>query len=333
MTDELIRDFSQLSPDIVIDALEAQNYCADGRILALNSYENRVYQIYLEQGQILIAKFYRPGRWTDEAILEEHQFTRELAEVEIPVVSPIVNQAGDSLHHFQGYRFALFPRQQGRTPEICDFDTLSWMGRYLGRIHQMSRREAFLTRPSIDLASYGYKSRDYLLEHQLVPTHLQKDYFTILELALAGVAECYKSAGQLNLLRAHGDCHWGNILWSDSSTGAGPWFVDFDDARNAPAIQDIWMLLSGSRSEMQAQLISIIDAYSDFMEFDQRELALIEALRTLRLVHYSAWLAQRWSDPAFPIAFPWFASDTYWLERTQELREQIELMQQAPILI
>ncbi len=333
MTEELIRDFSQLSPDLVLDALEAQNYQADGRILALNSYENRVYQIYLEQGQILIAKFYRPERWTDAAILEEHRFSQQLAEAEIPVVSPLMDQHGQTLHNYGGYRFALFRRQQGRTPELSDQNTLSWMGRYLGRIHQISQQQMFSHRPTIDLQHYGVQSRDYLKNHQCVPSHLQQNYFAVVDQALLAIADCYQSAGPLSLLRAHGDCHWGNILWSESSVDAGPWFVDFDDARNAPAIQDLWMLLSGSRSEMQSQLACIVDAYTDFMDFDSRQLQILEALRTLRLLHYSAWLAQRWSDPAFPLAFPWFGSDSYWLERTQELREQIDLMQQPPLLI
>ena len=318
--------YAPLTPDFILNALENAGLACDGRLLALNSYENRVYQVGIEDGAPVIAKFYRPGRWSDEAILEEHAFTQQLAEAEIPAVPPILVQ-GKTLNAFQGFRFAVFPRRGGRAPELSDPDTLEWLGRFIGRIHAIGATEKFQYRPTLDVHSFGDESRDYLLSHRFIPADLEAAYRSVSAEALEHVRDCFDRAGQVRTLRLHGDCHMGNVLWTDE----GPHFVDFDDCRMGPAIQDLWMLLSGERSDMTRQFSDVLAGYEDFCEFDPRELHLIEALRTLRLMHYSAWLARRWEDPAFPHNFPWFNTQHYWQDRILELREQIALMQEAPI--
>jgi Ser/Thr protein kinase RdoA (MazF antagonist) len=318
--------FAGLTPDTVLDALENIGFYGDGRLLALNSYENRVYQIGMEQGPPVVAKFYRPQRWSDAAILEDHAFVQELAEREIPVV-PALSIADNTLHRFEGFRFAVFPRHGGRAPELEDSKTLEWMGRFLGRIHAVGAMQPFQVRPTIDIASFGEEPRDYLLAHGFIPDDLAQAYRSVVAQALDGVRYCYERAGAVSMLRLHGDCHAGNVLWTDS----GPHFVDFDDCRMGPAVQDLWMLLSGERADMVRQLSDVLAGYEDFFDFDPRQLHLIEALRTLRLIHYSAWLAQRWDDPAFPAAFPWFNTQRYWQERILELREQIALMDEPPL--
>lgn len=323
--------FADLTPDLVLDAVDSCGLHCDGRLLALNSYENRVYQLALDDAPAVIAKFYRPQRWSDAAILEEHQFVRELVEREIPVVPAIVNAAGDSLHQYHGYRFALFPRQSGRAPEIGDAATLEWLGRFIGRIHAVGAMQTYIHRPALDQQTFGIAPRQWLLEHDFIPPDLLQAYASVSQQALDGIARCYERAGDVQMLRLHGDCHMGNVLWLESGEQAGPHFVDFDDSRMGPGIQDLWMLLSGSRAEMQSQLTDILVGYEDFFDFDARQLHLIEALRTMRLLHYSAWLAQRWDDPAFPAAFPWFNSQRYWQDRILELREQIALMDEAPL--
>ncbi|HWV17294.1 MAG TPA: serine/threonine protein kinase [Rhodocyclaceae bacterium] len=317
--------FSTLMPDQLLDALESVGLRPDGRLLALNSFENRVYQVGIEDAPPLIAKFYRPARWSDAAILEEHAFTAELAEREIPVVPPLA-VAGHTLHHHAAMRFAVFPRQPGRAPELDDPDTLRWMGRFLGRIHAVGALASFAERPAISLQSFGVDSRDYLLQHDYLPPDLLAAWRSVADQALDGVANCYERAGRVAELRLHGDCHMGNVLWLD-----GPHFVDFDDSRMGPAVQDLWMLLGGDAQEAALQLAHVLEGYEQFHDFDDRELHLIEALRTLRLLHYSAWLARRWSDPAFPRTFPWFNTQRYWQERILELREQVALMQEAPL--
>ena len=321
--------FSTLTPDQLMDALESVGLHPDGRLLALNSFENRVYQVGIEDAQPLIAKFYRPARWSDAAILEEHAYTAELAGREIPVVSPLLI-GGHTLHHHAGMRFAVFPRQPGRAPELDDPDTLRWMGRFIGRIHAVGALRPFLERPAISLQSFGIESRDYLLEHDFLPPDLLAAWHSVADQALEGVAHCYERAGKVAELRLHGDCHMGNVLWS-MGEHSGPHFVDFDDSRMGPAVQDLWMLLSGDVEEASIQLAHVLEGYERFHEFDDRELHLIEALRTLRLIHYSAWLARRWTDPAFPLTFPWFNTPRYWQERILELREQVALMQEAPL--
>jgi Ser/Thr protein kinase RdoA (MazF antagonist) len=318
--------YATLTPDRVLDALESVGLRGDGRLLALNSYENRVYQVYLEDAPTVVAKFYRPARWSDSAILEEHEFTRELAEREIPVVAPTV-LADRTLHEFEGFRFAVFPRRGGRVPELDDPRTLEWIGRFVGRIHAVGAVRPFAHRPALDIASFGEEPRDYLLGHGWIPPELKEAYSSVVNMALDGVRRCYERAGPVAALRLHGDCHAGNVLWTDD----GPHFVDFDDCCAGPAVQDLWMLLSGERSDMVRQLGDVLAGYEDFRDLDPRELHLVEPLRTLRLIHYAAWLARRWSDPAFPAAFPWFNTQRYWQDRILELREQIAAMEEPPL--
>lgn len=318
--------YAALSPDCVLDALDSVGLRGDGRLLALNSYENRVYQVGIEDGPPLVAKFYRPGRWSDAAILEEHAFVAELAQQEIPVV-PALEIDGRTLHTYQDYRFAVFPRKGGRAPELDDPAVLEWAGRFIGRIHAVGRARPFAERPALTVETFGREPRDYLLGNGFIPPDIRAAWTTTVDCALDGVARCYERAGDVALLRLHGDCHGGNVLWTD----AGPHFVDFDDARMGPAVQDLWMMLSGERGDMVRQMADILAGYEDFCDFDSREMHLVEALRTLRLLHYSAWLARRWDDPAFPTAFPWFNTQRYWQDRILELREQIALMDEPPL--
>ena len=323
--------YSGLTPDTVLDALASADFAGDGRLLALNSYENRVYQAWLDDAggpSSVVAKFYRPGRWSDAQILEEHAFAAELAEREIPVVAPLA-AASKTLLEVRGFRFAVYPRRGGRTPELEDPETLEWMGRFIGRIHAMGATRPFAERPALDPETFGREPREWLLSSGFVPADLLEAWKSATALALEGVARCYERAGEVRTLRLHGDCHAGNVLWTDD----GPHFVDFDDCRSGPAIQDLWMLLSGDRASMTRQISDVLAGYEDFQEFDPRELHLLEALRTLRLIHYSAWLARRWDDPAFPAAFPWFNTQRYWQDRILELKEQIALMQEEPLQV
>ena len=319
--------YSSLTPDVVLNALEGIGLPCDGALLTLNSYENRVYQLGLADAPPVVAKFYRPGRWSDAAILEEHAFTLELQAREIPVVAPLALAGGKTLHAAEGFRFAVFPRRGGRAPELDRPDTLQWMGRFLGRIHAVGAVMPFRERPTLNIASFGEDSRDYLLAHGFLPEDLLDAWRSVADQALDGVGHCYERAGTTQSIRLHGDCHAGNVLWTEE----GPHFVDFDDCRMGPPVQDLWMLLSGERADMTRQLGDVLAGYKDFCEFDARELHLVEALRTLRLLHYSAWLARRWEDPAFPAAFPWFNSQRYWQDRILELREQIALMEEPPL--
>lgn len=327
----LPQSFAGLTPELVLDAVESSGMRSDGRLLALNSYENRVYQIGMEDSAPVVAKFYRPLRWSDSAIEEEHDFVNELLAHEIPVVPPLPAADGSGLRHYLGYRFALFGRQGGRAPEAGDPATLEWLGRFIGRIHAVGATGCYHERPTLNPETFGVQPRVWLLEHDFIPPDLMAAYASVSQQAIEGIRHCFDRAGDIRQLRLHGDCHLGNVLWLESGPQAGPHFVDFDDSRMGPGIQDLWMLLSGSRSEMQGQLTDILAGYEDFFEFEPRQLYLIEALRTLRLIHYSAWLAQRWSDPAFPVAFPWFNSQRYWQDRILELREQIALMEEPPL--
>ena len=324
----LEQPFQKLSPDCVMDAMCSIGLFPDGRLLALNSYENRVYQVGMEEGPPLIVKFYRPNRWSDAAILEEHRFVDELYSGEIPVV-PASVIGGTTLHVFEQFRFSVFPRQGGRAPELDQTEVLEWTGRMMGRIHAVGQKRRFEHRPSIDRHTFGEQARDYLIAHNFIPHELQEAWTTVINMALQEVAACYQRAGDIRTIRLHGDCHSGNLLWTDH----GPHFVDFDDARNGPAMQDLWMLLSGSKAEMAVQLSVVLEGYEQFADFNTRELHLIEALRTLRLIHYSAWLAQRWHDPAFPAAFPWFNTTRYWQDRILELKEQVALMQEPALTL
>ena len=335
------RPYADLTPDRMLDALESVGLRGDGRFLALNSYENRVYQVRLEDGSTVVVKFYRPGRWTDAQIAEEHAFVEELAAREIPVVAPMrlpvadaasgaASRAGTvaaegripTLAHFQGYRFAVYPRRGGRAPELDQPGTLERIGRFIGRIHGVGGTTTFVERPTLDVETFGVEPREWLLANEFIPPDLLPAWSDITERALQAVREAFARAGDVRIRKLHGDCHAGNILWTDD----GPHFVDFDDARNGPAVQDLWMLLSGDRASMTRQMAELLAGYEDFAEFDRRELALIEPLRTLRLLHYSAWIARRWDDPAFPAAFPWFGTQRYWQERVLEMREQVGAM-------
>ena len=313
--------YAALTPQLVLDACEQAGFRGDGRLLALNSYENRVYQVWLEEGAPIVVKFYRPGRWSDAQIEEEHAFARELAAAEIPVVAPLASGT------HADFRLAVYPRRGGRTPELEDKRTLEWIGRFIGRIHAVGTTRGFKSRETLDLQSFGHEPRRFLLASNFIPADLRAAWEAATEQALALVAHCYARAGELKMIRLHGDCHAGNILWTDD----GPHFVDLDDARMGPAVQDLWMLLSGDRAAMTRELRDVLAGYEQFMPFERRELNLIEALRTLRLIHYSAWIARRWDDPAFPAAFPWFNTQRYWQDRILELREQIALMQEEPL--
>jgi len=318
--------FANLNPECVLDALDSVGQFADGRLLALNSYENRVYQVGMEEGPPVVVKFYRPERWSAAAILEEHAFVAELAEREIPVV-PALTIGGATLHEFSGFRFAVFARRGGRAPELDDPATLEWTGRFIGRIHAVGALASYAKRPGLTIDTFGVEPRDYLIANDFIPPELMAAWRSVIDQALDGVRRCYDRAGQVPVLRLHGDCHAGNVLW----TGDGPHFVDFDDSRMGPAIQDLWMLLSGERGDQVRQMSDILAGYEDFCEFDPRQLYLVEALRTLRLIHYAAWLARRWDDPAFPAAFPWFNTQRYWQDRILELREQVALMDEPPL--
>ena len=320
--------YQALDPDRILDAVEGTGLRCDGHLHALNSYENRVYQIGLEDDGFIVAKFYRPGRWSDEAILEEHAFAWELAEREIPVVAPLRDEGGEALHHHGEFRFALFPRRGGRWPDLDNPDNLLWLGRFIGRIHAVGSVEPFRHRYALSIEHFGDASYRYVLERGFIPPALEVPYRSLAEDVLKQVRRCYERAGTVTSIRLHGDCHPGNILWTD----AGPHFVDFDDCLMGPAIQDLWMLLSGERRDMTAQLAEILDGYTEFCDFNPRELNLVEALRTLRMLHYSAWLARRWEDPAFKQAFTWFNTQRYWEEQILALREQAALLDEPPLI-
>jgi Ser/Thr protein kinase RdoA (MazF antagonist) len=323
------RPYQDLTPDLILDAVESFGVAASGGMLALNSYENRVYQVGIEDAAPLIAKFYRPQRWSDEAILEEHAFALELAALEIPVVAPLPDSAGRTLLEHEGYRFALYPRRGGRWPDLEDPDKLMWLGRFIGRIHAVGAVRAFRHRPGITVEGFGTDSYQFLLERGFVPAALAPTYREVVEEVLGEVGHAFAAVPALRRIRLHGDCHPGNILWTDQ----GPHFVDLDDCRTGPAVQDLWMLLSGERAEVTRQLAEILEGYEEFHDFDRRELRLIEPLRTLRIIHYSAWLARRWEDPAFPQNFPWFNTAKYWEEQLGILREQLERIAEAPLQV
>jgi Ser/Thr protein kinase RdoA (MazF antagonist) len=320
--------FRELAPDRILDAVESLGYRCDGHLLALNSYENRVYQVGIEDAPALVGKFYRPGRWSDEAIQEEHDFSLALAELEIPVVPPLLDDGGASLHHFGPYRFALYTRRGGRAPDLEDPDSLEQMGRLIARLHNLGELKAFEHRPTLTIEFFGEESHRYLLEQGFIARELETPYRSLCEDLIEQVRACWGRAGKPALLRLHGDCHPGNILWTDQ----GAHIVDLDDSRMGPAVQDLWMFLSGDRAHMTARLADVLEGYTQFRDFDPRELNLIEPLRTLRMMHYAAWLARRWEDPAFPRAFPYFNTERYWGEHILALREQAALMNEPPLV-
>ena len=318
--------YSALTPDVVIDAVEASGHRCDGRVLALNSYENRVYQVGCEDGPPVVAKFYRPGRWSTAAIREEHEFALELARAELPVVAPEMS-SGRTLHEMGGFRYAVYPRCGGRWPELATAEERRWMGRFLGRIHAVGAARPFRHRTVLDWQVWGEQTVAYLLEEGWIPSHLETAYESLTRDVLALVEQRFAEAAPYRRIRLHGDCHPGNVLWADD----GPHFVDMDDCMSGPAVQDLWMLLSGRPEEMRVQLHDLLEGYEAFARFDHRELVLIEPLRTLRLVHYAGWLARRWTDPAFPRAFPWFGETRFWEQHVLALREQMAAMTEAPL--
>jgi Ser/Thr protein kinase RdoA (MazF antagonist) len=319
-------DYSQLSPDTVIRAVESTGRYSDARVLALNSYENRVYQVGIEDELPLIAKFYRPQRWSDAQIREEHTFARELAAAELPVVAPLADSDGETLFSFEGYRFALFPRRGGQAPEPGDLEQLHRLGMLLGRMHAVSRRQPFAHRAALTLERFLDTPSRTVMQPGFLPATLTPRF----ERVIARLRELIGATGLETFasIRTQGDCHPGNIIWTRDD---GPWLVDFDDCQAAPAIQDLWMLLAGTRREQELQVAELLDGYETFCEFDNRELALVEALRSLRMVHYAGWLASRWEDPAFPRHFPWFNTESYWQAHVAELEEQLVLLAEPPL--
>ena len=319
--------YYRLNPDTVLQAVDTTGLLTDGRLLALNSYENRVYQVGIEDADPVITKFYRPGRWSNEQILEEHSFSLELAEAEIPLIAPMCI-SGRSLFEHEGFRFALFKRQGGHAPELEDRETRLWLGRFIGRIHAVGKSRPFEFRPALTPERFGDDSVTTILEGRWLPPHMETAFESLIGDLMTHIRAAYQRCGNVHAIRLHGDCHPGNLLWRD-----GPYFVDMDDCQSGPAIQDLWMLLSGDSHEMAEQLGDIIEGYRQFCDFDLRELQLIEALRTLRMLHHAAWLARRWEDPAFPIAFPWFDSPRYWEDLVLSLREQLSAMQEPAIYL
>jgi len=320
--------YDALTPDLVIDAVESVGYLSDARLLALNSYENRVYQVGIEDADPLIVKFYRPNRWSLEQILEEHRFSLDLQAAEISVVAPLEDAEGSSLHQFANFQFALFPRRGGYPPELDNLDNLLVLGRTLGRIHALGRAESFQHRHQLSVEQMLAQQREYLLEH-FIPRELQPAYESLTADLLKVVSSIYSEISPEDQIRVHGDCHVGNILWRDETAH----FVDLDDCCTAPAVQDLWMFLNGERHDRQLQLSELIEGYSEFCDFDPRQLRWIESLRTMRLVNYAAWLARRWEDPAFPRSFTWFNTERYWAEHILELREQLAALQEEPLTL
>lgn len=311
----------------MLDAVEELGFETDARIFALNSYENRVYQVGVSDSRFLIVKFYRPGRWSREQIQEEHAFLRELAGLEIPVVPPMEFEGKGSLLQFREFFVAVFPQFIGRPPELDSLDNLLIMGRYIGRIHAAGEQDSFRARETISVERFCVDSREFLLANDFLPVDLVPAYETLSAELVSKVQQRFAEVKNLRTLRIHGDCHPGNVLWRDDV----PTFVDFDDSVTGPAIQDLWMMLSGDRNQRQAQLLELVEGYNEFHEFKVRELALVESLRTMRLMHYAAWLARRWSDPAFPLSFPWFNTQRYWSEHILELREQMAALDEPPL--
>ena len=322
--------YQRLDPDTVINAVESTGRHSDARILALNSYENRVYQVGLEEGEPVIAKFYRPHRWSVEQILEEHQFTQILYDQEIPVVPPLVinpDPSTPTLSRFDLFYFSLYPRQGGRAPELDNLDHLHQLGQFIGRIHVVGASIKFNYRISLSVKAFAYDSVAYLLENNFIPKDVRPAYESIVKEVQAAIEQNSPESSELEKISLHGDCHPGNVLWRDDR----PHFVDFDDAITGPAIQDLWMLLSGDNANKQRQLAEIIEGYEVFRSFDLRELRLIEPLRAMRVLNYNAWLAKRWHDPAFPMSFPWFNTPRYWSEHILELKELLTSLHQPSL--
>ena len=328
-------DYAELDPGRVLDALDTVGLRGDGRLLQLNSYENRVFLVHLEDGQAIVAKFYRPARWSDEQLLEEHRFALDLHADEVPLAAPLTLQAcgaellGDppTLARWHGLRFCAAPRQGGRAPELEDLEVLEVLGRFIARIHRIGRQREFAHRPRWAGRGPGDLAVEAVRASGCLPFELEGRWYGMAERCLQAVQHAFDAQPGLRVQRLHGDCHPGNLLWTP---GGGAHFVDLDDAVTGPAVQDLWMLLSGDPTQAQAQTRALLAGYEQVLDFDRRELALIEPLRTLRMIHHSGWIAKRWDDPAFPIAFPWFGTPNYWLDQVAKLAEQLEAMQDAP---
>ena len=320
---DISHPYEKLTPDTVVNAIESVGLLSDARIYPLNSYENRVYQIGIEEQSPVIAKFYRPERWSDATILDEHAFALKLEEHEVPVVAPLVFD-GNTLHEFAGFRFAIYRRQPGHWPELDDPEVMEWIGRFIGRIHAVGKTLTLDARPNLNM-DMAVDASKYLLENKWLPDYLLSEYEALTQAIIDTAKNRFDQCGT-TYHAIHGDCHPGNILWHQ-----GPHFVDLDDCVVGPAIQDIWMLLSGERKDMAIQFGDFLEGYEMFSEFDRRELALIEPLRAIRIIHYSAWLARRWTDPAFPANFTWFGDNKYWEDHINTLRKQVDLLNE-PLL-
>ncbi len=324
--DGTVQPFSGLTPEVVVDAAAAAGLDPDGRLFALNSYENRVYQLWSGE-RVLVLKFYRPHRWSDAQIQEEHAFTAELAEAELPVASPL-SVGGETLLRFADFRFAAFPFLRGRAPELDRNEARELLGRSLARLHQVGQRRPFQYRPRIGVQRLGWEARAQVLDGELLPERLRERYASVSGALLERVTQAFAAAGSVREIRLHGDCHLGNLLWNEH----GPVFVDLDDCATGPRVQDLWMMLSGSSDEQQGQWAQLLEGYHQFADFDYAETRLIEPLRALRMLHHGAWVAHRWGDPAFPKAFPWFGEERYWEGYLRDLMEQIELIEDPPLL-
>jgi Ser/Thr protein kinase RdoA (MazF antagonist) len=321
-----VKPFTGLSPEVVLDAASSVGLEVDGRLFALNSYENRVYQLGSLNG-MLVLKFYRPARWSDAQIEEEHTFTAELAAAELPVAAPVRIEER-TLFKYRDFRFAAFPWMLGRAPELDAPEARQIFGRTLARMHQIGALRPFLARPKLGIRRLGWDAREQVLAGELLPEYLHERYESTSATLLEKVEETFQQAGDVRDIRIHGDCHMGNLLWNER----GPVLVDLDDCAMGPRVQDLWMMLAGSGAEQQRQWSELLEGYSQFADFDFREVRLIEALRALRMIHHAAWVSHRWLDPAFPRAFPWLSEARYWEGYLRDLMEQVEVIEDPPLL-